>query len=407
MNVPNVICKIRYFENEDTLSHDASKCEKYGDARKFYSCNQSNGEDYLKYINKGSKQKLDYVEYSGNSEKSTGVFGKNGLLSAKERQELRRNLRATKSVIWDCLLTFQPEFGQKYCNEYGQAYDLMRKEFPRFMKDAGLDPNNVIWYAGLHTNKNHRHIHISFFENKPTRIRAHKKELQFSHGKIPMPCVNRFKMRAELALTDITAELKIARQEVTAVSQQVLWSKDSLIRFNNDFQSLIIKLIDKLPADGRLSYASENMQSLRPIIKQIVDCTIKSNAKWYKAFTTFCTQVQKRDIEICTMLSRNHIPKTKWNRYLKADTYLEDMYRRLGNQIINYARVYKKRESKARGRLALKRIRQKTTMNLLLKSAEMKAAMEADSMYFFREYLNKLENAREDNTIMEDLYEME
>lgn len=407
MSVPFVNCKIRYYENGEALSRNPVKQEKYGGARKFYSCNQENGEDYLKYVNKGSKKKVDYVEYSGDNEKSTGVFGKNGLLSAKEKQALRKKLRTTKSVIWDCLLTFQPEFGQTYCNDYEQAYDLMRKEFPRFLKDAGFQPDNITWYAGLHTNKHHRHIHISFFENEPTRYREHKKGLQYSLGQIPLPCINQFKLRAELALTDVAAELKIARKEVTTLCKNVLFSKDSLIRYNGEFQSQILKLVEKLPAEGRLGYDSENMKPLRPVIRQIVDAAMKANKPWYKAFTAFCGEVQKRDCEIREMLIRNHIPETKWDRYLNADTYLEDLYRRLGNQVLNYARVYKKKEGTAKGRLALKRIRQKTADSVLLKAAQMQASMEADSMYFFREYLRKLEEAREDNAVMEEVNEME
>ncbi len=405
MSVPFVNCKIHYYENEEALSRNPAKQEKYSEARKFYSGNKH--FDYLTYVNLGSKKKIDYVEYSGDNEKSTGVFGKNGLLSAKERQELRRKLRTTKSVIWDCLLTFQPEFGQMYCNDYEQAYDLMRKEFPRFLKDAGFKPDNITWFAGLHTNKRHRHIHISFFENEPTHVRAHKKDLQFSHGKIPLPCINQFKMRAELALTDVAAELKIARKEVTTLCKRVLFSRDSQIKYNGEFQSQIVRLVEKLPAEGRLGYDSENMRPLRPIIRQIVDAAMKANKPWYKAFTAFCGEVQKRDAEVREMLIRNHIPETKWDRYLNADTYLEDMYRRLGNQIINYARVYKKKEGTAKGRLALKRIRQKTADSVLLKAAQMQASMEADSMYFFREYLRKLEEAREDNAEMEEVNEME
>lgn len=407
MSVPFVNCKIHYYENESTLSRNPTKKQKYDNARKFYSCNQENGDDYLKYVCKGSKQKIDYVEYSGDSEKSTGVFGKNGLLTAKEKQTLRKNLRTTNSAIWDCLLTFQPEFGKLYCNDYEQAYDLMRKEFPRFLKDAGFAPDNIMWYAGLHTNKHHRHIHISFFENKPMRVRANKKYLQYSHGKIPLPCINQFKLRAEIALTDVAAELKIARKEVTTLCKNVLFSNDSLIRYNREFQANIVTLVEKLPTEGRIGYDSENMKELRPVIRQIVDAAMKANKPWYKAFSVFCSEVQKRDKEVREMLIRNHIHETNWDEYLNADTYLEDMYRRLGNQVLNYARIYKKKEGTAKGRLALKRIRQKTVDSVLLKATQMQASMEADSMYFFREYLRKLEKAQEDCAIMEEANEME
>ncbi len=405
MSVPNVNCKIAFVENEETLAKSTRLMEKYGAKRKFYSCNQT--QDYLTYIDTGTKQKTDYISYSGDREKSSGVFGKNGLLTGKERKELREKLRTTKSIIWDCLLTFQPEFGQTYCNDYEQAYEMMKREMPRFLKDAGFNPDNVVWYAGLHTNKKHRHIHISFFEDQPTRIRQRHKTLQYSLGKINRVCIDKFKLRVEQNLTDISAELRIARKEITTITKDVLFSKSSLIRFDNQFQDLIVQLAEQLPKDGRLSYDSENMKPLKPLIKQITDTAIKSNKKWHAAFVEFCGEVKKYDDETREMLICNKIPEKYWNRYLKSDVYLDDLYRRMGNQILNYVRVFKKKEKPARARLAQKRIRNKTATDVLLRSAKLQADMEADSMFFFQEYLRKLEEAREENAIQGELDEME
>lgn len=405
MPVPNVNCKIAFVENEETLAKSPRLMEKYGAKRKFYSCNQT--QDYLTYVDTGSKQKLDYVAYSGDREKSSGVFGKNGLLTFKERKELREKLRTTKSIIWDCLLTFQPEFGQTHCNDFEQAYEMMKREMPRFLKDAGFNPDNVIWFAGLHTNKKHRHIHISFFEDKPMRIRQRHNDLQYSLGKINRACIDKFKLRVEQNLTDVSAELRVARKEVTTLTKDVLFSKNSLIRYNNEFQELIVRLAQQLPQSGRLSYDSENMKPLQPLIKRITDTAIKSNKQWRNAFVEFCGIVKKHDDETREMLICNKIPEQYWNRYLKSETYLDDLYRRMGNQILNYIRVFKKKERPSKNRLAQKRIRTKTATDVLLRGAQLQAQMEADSMYFFQEYLRKLEEAREENAIQGEVDEME
>lgn len=393
MSVPNVNCKIQYIENEETLSRSPALMRKYGDKRNFYSCKQS--QDYMTYVATGATQKLDYIEYSGDKEKSTGIFGKDGLLNARQRKELREQLRETKSIIWDCLLTFQPEFGQTYCNDYEQAYAMMKREMPRFLKDAGFNPENVVWYAGLHTNKRHRHIHISFFEKEPSRYRQRGKDLCFSQGKINQTCLNRFKLHVEQRLTDASAELRVARKEITAITKDVLFSRDSTIKYNNRFAELVCELAEKLPHEGRISYDSENMRPLKPLIDRITDTAIKSNPKWYKAFVRFCGEVQKHDEQTREMLIRNKIPEKHWDKYLKSDVFLSDLYRRMGNQILNYVRIFKKKERPARGRLARKRIRNKTALEVIMRSAQLQAAMQADSEYFFEEYLRKLEEARE------------
>ena len=88
---------------------------------------------------------------------------------------------------------------------------------------------------------------------------------------------------------------------------------------------------------------------------------------------------------------------------MKSDTYLDDMYRRLGNQVLNYVRIYRRRERPAKGRLARKRIRRKTAVSVLAKGMEMQAALQVDSMYFFEEYLKKLEEVREDAANQEEM----
>lgn len=210
MSVPNVNCKIKYIQNEEDLAKSSVLTEKYGGNRQFYSSRLA--DDYMKYMDKGSKEKTDYISYAGDEEKSCGVFDKNGLLTSRGKQKLRQDLRKTKSIIWDCLLTFQPEFGQRYCNDY----------------------------------------------------------------------------------------------------------------------------------------------------------------------------------------------EVFWPQYMKSDTYLDDMYRRLGNQVLNYVRIYRRRERPAKRRLARKRIRRKTAVSVLAKGMEMQAALQVDSMYFFEEYLKKLEEAREDAANQEE-----
>ena len=149
------------------------------------------------------------------------------------------------------------------------------------------------------------------------------------------------------------------------------------------------------------------MKPLQPLIKRITDTAIKSNKQWRNAFVEFCGIVKKHDDETREMLIRNKIPEQYWNRYLKSETYLNDLYRRMGNQILNYVRVFKKKERPSKNRLAQKRIQTKTATDVLLRSAQLQAQMEADSMYFFQEYLRKLEEAREENAIQGELDEME
>lgn len=162
MSVPNVNLFLGYVDNLDkSVSKDL-------EARRFYSSNKE--YDYVKYVNTGSKEKLDYVAYSGNNEKSKGIFNENGLLNAEQIKELRTNLRTTKSTIWHGVISFTEYFGNVNCDTYEKAYELMKSQLPKFFKNANLDPENIVWFAGLHENTDNKHIHLYFLKKSPLGI---------------------------------------------------------------------------------------------------------------------------------------------------------------------------------------------------------------------------------------------
>ena len=153
---PNVVYKQEFF-----LPHYED--EKMQDKRNYYSSNKYS--DYLKYIATGIKdlQKLDFVEYSNNNSKSSGIFNQDGKMSKKDIANVRKNLRETQSVIWSGVISFEEKFGLKWCNNFEQAYNLVKTELPKYFKRAGLKAENIEWFAGLHENTGNRHIHLLFF----------------------------------------------------------------------------------------------------------------------------------------------------------------------------------------------------------------------------------------------------
>ena len=74
MSVPNVNLFLGYVNNTRGLPENDEYRKMFGEKRKFYSSSKDN--DYVKYVQTGSKesQETDYLEYSGNIEKSHGVF---------------------------------------------------------------------------------------------------------------------------------------------------------------------------------------------------------------------------------------------------------------------------------------------------------------------------------------------
>lgn len=163
MGVPNVLVSIGYAPNSDAMSRFPMK-PKYISERKFYSCRQNN--DFLKYVNHGIDEG-DFLGYAGDKEKSSGLFGANGLFTKQAIKDLRSMLRTTDSNIWHAVISFTEVFGGKYMTSYKDAMELLTAELPAFFKSIGIATDNVVWFAGLHENTDNQHIHLGFFEKEP------------------------------------------------------------------------------------------------------------------------------------------------------------------------------------------------------------------------------------------------
>lgn len=405
-NTANVVFVLGYVQNGSILGQNKVLSDKYGEKRAFYSCNRAD-IDYLKYVEKGSKEPVDYVDYSGDSEKSFGVFNRDGLMSRKDKAELRKALRGTQSVIWHGVISFEEHFGKRYVPTYEESYALMKKEFPRFLKSAGFDSDKIEWFAGLHENTRYRHIHYSFFEKEPSRYGANKKGLHFAGGKISRLAFEQFKIRVEQSLTDISFEIKAARKELTDITKDLLFSPQSQIRYQSDIQERLDKLLAALPASGRLSYDSANMKHLQPQVKKIIDSLFKNNRPLYDKFVRFCTQVKQKDADTLNILKANKITEEKWSGYLTAGKTLDDVYRRLGNLVISHVRTAKAKERLTNNRTANKRIRRNTLRSLMASAMQLNADFERDATETFEEFLRKLDREREKTQGDNYEYEME
>ncbi len=368
--------------------------DEYKEKRKYYSSNKA--KDYLNYITTGIEdmKKLDYVEYMQNREKSCGVFNQDGILSSEKRKQIRQDLRKTKSVIWDCLITFEENFGKKWCDNYEQAYNLMKNEFPKFLKRAGLNPNNIEWFAGLHENTDNRHIHISFFEKQPQRIRPNKKGKQFSNGVLPKSVVLDFKAQIELAVTDFKAREILARKQVQDQAREELKKISGRI-FNNK----LLALANKFPEKGSLMYDSPNMLFLRAEIDSITDYAMSKSLSAKQSKEEFISLAKEKDERFEDYCRRNKAKQP----YTFEKKYTQDFYRRIGNLVIQYAKETKQKDNE-RLKLNAKIKREKIQQKNKLWSQVKECFYLADKVNYeivkaFEDYMEKLDEIRYKNLV--------
>ena len=316
-SVPNVNFFINY-EEKPSLK----KNQSYSSKRDFYSSNQN--YDYVGYMNSGSQSAIDYVEYSGNNEKSKGLFSQGGLMTEEEIKKLRQNLRTTQSVIWHGVISFTEGFGNHYCNTTENAIKMMKIEFPKFLKNAGLNPENVEWFGALHENTDNKHIHFSFYEKKAERIKNGDTRLFFSDGKIPIRAINSTKIGMELSLL-------YSRREITKKRKELIDEvRDRMDK--RTFESSLISLMQKLPKTGKFSYSSENMLPFKSEIDMLTNKFICANKDIKQKFMLYESLLTERDNDLIESYKKINVDYTD---KLMRNKIIDDLYRRIGNILLH------------------------------------------------------------------------
>jgi hypothetical protein len=331
----------------------------------FYSSADCNN-DYLRYVDKGGKagECLDYLGYAGNPEKSSGAFSEGGLLTAQEKSEIRKELKSTKSCVWDYVVSFEEGYGKSKIRSWRDAQALIAKEFPRFLKANGMDVSKVRWFAGLHENTDNRHIHLCFWEKEPERIVAHQPGRRWHRGKMSQASIESFKVRIEQTLSSGEFALGSERR---ALMDGLGGALDEKTESDRKAKKALLNLYRVLPP-GDFGYASEEADPIRQDIDSVTAAVIQSEPALSESFDRFVTTIRKRDEETKAICERDKIDPAK---YLIAERMVGDFYRRTGNRVLAYVRKPKGRERKptmTRSEWAYARHREKAGMYSLVNS---------------------------------------
>ena len=306
----------------------------------FYSSADCNN-DYLKYADKGGKagECLDYLGYAGNPEKSSGAFSSDGLLTPREKSDIRKELRSTESCVWDYVVSFEEGYGKEKIRSWRDAQALIAKELPRFLKANGMDVSKVRWFAGLHENTGNRHIHLCFYEREPERIVAHQTGRRWHRGKMSQSSIESLKVRIEQTLSSGEFALGSERR---ALMDGLDDSLDERVERDRKAKKALLNLYRVLPP-GDFGYASKEADPIRQDIDAVTAAVIQSEPALSESFDRFLTTIRKKDEETKAICERDKIDP---QRYLVAERMVSDFYRRAGNRVLAYVRKPKGWERK-------------------------------------------------------------
>lgn len=309
-------------------------------------------------------------------------------MNKEQIADFRKDLRETKSVIWSGIISFEENFGKKWCGCYEQAYELVKNELPKYFKRAGLNSDNIEWFAGLHENTDNRHIHLLFFEKEPQRMK--NKEKHFSRGYISNNAMDFLKANIELSATDFKAREKEIRLRLTKSVKERLNDVSGL-----KLKQMLLDLANQFPEQGHTFYECDNMQKLKSNIDNISNYIISHNVDISIYKNDFDDLVSEKQKLVDSYCKRNGAPKPQQNL---SEKYTKDLYRRLGNLVIESAKNLKGQEIE---RLKLnakyvvqKRMQKDKLWEELEHCMYLNSKCEYEAIKCFQDYMKKLEEMR-------------
>ena len=296
--------------------------------RNYYDCNGGNDNNYLNYIEKGTSKDNSYLEYMGNELKSSGLFSSNGMLTSDEIKKIKNMLKSTGSVIWDCVISFESDYGKKHLYNTEQAIELLNNVFPKYLKEANFKVDNIIWVAGLHENTDNRHIHITFFEKEPRYIYANKKK-RYRYGKTNKTKFDYLRFLVDGYFDSSNESIKQGRK-IALEKARINLAKTDNIELEKLLSEYFKTLIEEIPKEGRVSYDSKNMSKLRPIVDKAVELVINSKKlkPHFEVLENAILEVDERIIDKC-----EHYKMDPYG-YLYSPKFNRDVRRRMGNILI-------------------------------------------------------------------------
>jgi len=303
------------------------------------------GEEATKYT------MLQYLQ------KSTGVFNQDGMLSKAEVKEIKQRARDGEKNLWHGFISFNKE-DSKIIDTPEKCIALVKKTFNQFYKDADFEPYNMDLICALHLDRpEHLHIHYLFFEKEPkVKNKRAAGYIYRKKGKISFDAIEKMTER----LNDYTLDDELEAKRQAVIDSLLKDEAYSQAHIKDAVKKWLKELVEELPKDKPLWYASKEMEPYRYTVDLIANFVIETNPEASKANEAFKQELKQKQERLQEKMGGwykaqaeselDRVQKLKGyeevvvsNKSLHTVEALEfDYRRRIGNIVLRHVRELQK-----------------------------------------------------------------
>lgn len=308
---------------------------------------QSNSKKFSSYINYISRDEASrstnfkefslYNDYMGNPEKSGVLFTESkDSLDCSESIELKKiysKAQINGSIMWQDVFSFDNDWLERnglydkktHTVDEAKVRVAVRAAMNELKKDEKID--GIVWSASLHYNTDNIHVHIASVEPNPTRVRGKRK---------PKTLIN-MKSKFLNNLVDRQPEYQrindIIRKNIIDNDREKTFEKDKEIK------KMIKDILNELPEDRKQwNYNNNSMKNARPKIDNLTKYYIENYKK--EEYKELLNELTKGEEFLKDTYGVGE--KFRYKDYKKNK--INDLYTRMGNNILSELRVKDKEE---------------------------------------------------------------
>lgn len=319
---------------------------------------EKNVFDYMTTEGKRVGKKFTALDYL---QKNTGVFNEKGMIPQEQVDEMKARLKENKGHIWHGFISLNEEQSPKI-DTPEKCIELVKRTFPKFFDEAHLGKDNIDLMCALHLDRpHHLHIHFVFWEKEPSlksKFDSTKKQYRVK-GKIQGSAIDNMFVRLGLYLDNDKSRLYQTRDRAISKLRQMTSAKIAMSS-GEEIRKEILALAKSLPAKGRLSYGSKDMEKYRERVDKIVLMLLDADSKARRANKRFYQALEERRQKVLNIcgeefaftegLKPSEIAKRQEDRYhhkinpnnVRLIEEIEaDYRRRQGNLVLKLAKFIK------------------------------------------------------------------
>lgn len=319
------IFNIEYTTATPPATYTGEKRAEYIAERNFY--NLTADYNYFTYTLNGQKvaKNANAEHYFTREGTNTGLFNMYGAIDEEKKNEIKAQLKNSKSTIWHGFISFDDDTSRGFTTQEN-CVKFMRQTFGSFLERAGFKKSNIELYCSLHEDTDHRHIHFAFFEREPLRLDKNG-VLGFTRkGKISPVAIDNYLVSANMHLSKHGAEYYTSRDKAITEMNRLreIKSRTGFIDGRASTASLMLnfeinKLVSKLPKTGRLQYNAKEMAALRPEIDKVAELLIRSDAGTFRAHGQMLQELARIENEVKQLAADGKLGYVDGKRMSAAD----------------------------------------------------------------------------------------